>query len=134
MRLFEGQRPETLGVRDGQLGAIDAGRRNAVSSTAVPPHQIAPLSTGGDAAADFSRLVAIVAANPLARIVEQRNDYLYAEYRTRWLGFVDDVEFLLIPAQRLIHVRSASRLGYSDLGVNRARIEALRSALANPAQ
>jgi uncharacterized protein (DUF1499 family) len=134
MRLFEGQRPESLGVRDGALHAIDASRRNAVSSTAAPPHQIAPFSTGSDPAADFARLAALVTANPLATIVAQRNDYLYAEYRSRWLGFVDDVEFLLVPGQRLIHVRSASRLGYSDLGVNRARIEALRSALANAAQ
>lgn len=134
MRLFEGQRPDTLGARDGQLQAIDAGRRNAVSSTAAPPHQIAPLVTGSDPGADFARLASLITANPLARIVEQRNDYLYAEYRSRWLGFVDDVEFLLVPGQRVIHVRSASRLGYSDLGVNRARIESLRTALAGAAQ
>jgi uncharacterized protein (DUF1499 family) len=43
------------------------------------------------------------------------------------LRFVDDVEFLLVPAERVIHVRSASRVGYSDLGTNRKRVEALRA-------
>jgi uncharacterized protein (DUF1499 family) len=67
---------------------------------------------------------------PGARIVEEQPDYLYAEFETRWLKFVDDVEFLLDEPHGAIQVRSASRLGRRDFGVNRARIEAIRATLA----
>ena len=55
--------------------------------------------------------------------------YLYAEFRSKLMGFVDDVEFLADPAAGVVHVRSASRLGRRDFGVNRSRIEALRAIL-----
>jgi uncharacterized protein (DUF1499 family) len=62
------------------------------------------------------------------RIVTQRDDYLHAEFTTPLLRFVDDVEFLADPAAGVIHVRSASRVGYSDLGVNRRRVRRIREA------
>ena len=66
-------------------------------------------------------------------IVEQRPDYLYAQAQTRWLKFVDDLEFWANPAGGVIEVRSASRLGQEDFGVNRKRVEAIRAAsLAAP--
>jgi uncharacterized protein (DUF1499 family) len=55
-------------------------------------------------------------------IITQREDYLHVEYRTK-MGFVDDVEFHLDDATRTVHFRSASRIGYSDMGVNRKRME-----------
>jgi uncharacterized protein (DUF1499 family) len=67
---------------------------------------------------------------PGAHIVERRPDYLYATFRSRWLGFVDDVEFWSDGTQ--VQVRSASRLGSGDLGVNRARIETIRERLRTP--
>ena len=67
---------------------------------------------------------------PRTSIVEERADYLYAEFASRLLGFVDDVEFYFPPNERIIHVRSASRLGHSDFGVNRKRIEDIRAKLA----
>ena len=75
-------------------------------------------------------LKAIVESTPNARIGEMRPDYLYAEYASALMGFVDDVEFFVDPARSVIDVRSASRLGHSDLGVNRNRIEDLRRDLA----
>jgi uncharacterized protein (DUF1499 family) len=66
---------------------------------------------------------------PGAQVVAQRDDYLYVQFSTRWLGFVDDAEFWADPATQAIQLRSASRLGASDLGVNRARIERIRTAL-----
>ena len=71
-----------------------------------------------------------VLALPRTRIVTLRDDYLHAECRSAWLGFVDDLELHLRAGDGVIAVRSASRLGYSDLGVNRARVESLREALA----
>ncbi len=67
---------------------------------------------------------------PRARIVEETEDYLHAECRSALFGFVDDLELQLRPSESIIAVRSASRLGYSDFGVNRRRVEALRESLA----
>ena len=67
---------------------------------------------------------------PGAVAVEQRPDYLYAQFTTRWLKFVDDVEFWAAPASGMVQVRSASRLGQEDMGVNRERVELIRTRLA----
>jgi uncharacterized protein (DUF1499 family) len=64
-----------------------------------------------------------------ANIVEQSSDYLYAEFTSSLMGYVDDVEFLYDAASNTTQVRSASRVGYSDMGANRSRIEAIRSQL-----
>lgn len=70
---------------------------------------------------------------PRMQIVVRTDRYLRAEAASRVFGFIDDVEFALDPDANLIHVRSASRIGYSDLGVNRDRIERIRMLLAAPA-
>ena len=70
-----------------------------------------------------------VARMPRTRIVAEADGYLHAECESRLLGFVDDLELHLRPDQGVVAVRSASRLGYSDMGVNRARVESLRSEL-----
>ena len=67
---------------------------------------------------------------PEARIIDSEDNYLYAEFTSRLMGFVDDVEFLYDPDAGITHVRSASRLGYSDMGVNRKRIESIRDSLS----
>ncbi len=131
--LFAGAMPSDLGVRDGKL-APPATAPNSVSSQAdlYPGHpqqayaQIAPLSYSGDATAAMTRLSGAIRETDGAVIVQEKPDYLYAQFRTRWLGFVDDAEFWLDPATQVIHVRSASRIGESDLGVNRQRIETIR--------
>ncbi|NNL66655.1 MAG: DUF1499 domain-containing protein [Myxococcales bacterium] len=106
---------------------------NCVSSQAWDPAQrVAPFEFAGDAAEALSRLAALVAAEPSATIVEQRGIYLHAEYRSRWFGFVDDLELLVDEEAGVIHVRSASRTGWSDLGVNRRRVERLREAFGVP--
>ena len=84
----------------------------------------------------------IILVEQLARLLEQTPDcvlvkreagYLYAQWTTQRLKFIDDVEFLLDPVASVIHVRSASRLGSGDLGVNRLRVEALRARFAGGA-
>ena len=129
--LFAGRRPERLGVVDGRLQPVRTELSNSVSSFATTDaHRIAPLDASPDPQAAFARLRAVMAGWPGATVVEERPGYLYAECRTRWMGFVDDVEFLLDPGAGVIHVRSASRLGRRDLGTNRGRVEAIRTALA----
>jgi uncharacterized protein (DUF1499 family) len=128
--------PEDLGVHDGKLKRPSS-TPNSVSSQAtlwkdsdalVDYATIAPLPLAGPPAAAIARLRAIVAAMPGASVVTARDDYLYATFTTRVLQFVDDVELYAAPAEGVVHVRSASRLGRRDFGVNRARIEAIRAA------
>jgi uncharacterized protein (DUF1499 family) len=125
--LLEGRRPFDLGAREGRLKPCPPTPNCVCSQATDAPHAIAPLRYEGDGAAAFARLEALVADWPGAVIVAEGEGYLHAEVPTRWLRFVDDVELLLDPAARVIHVRSASRLGYSDLGANRRRVEAIRS-------
>ncbi|MEO8603657.1 MAG: DUF1499 domain-containing protein [bacterium] len=104
---------------------------NCVSSLATDASQrVAPLAYRGDAAAAMQRLRAIIAAQPRATVVEASDRALRAEFRSRIFRFVDDVNCVVDPAASVIQIRSASRLGYSDLGVNRQRVEALRAAFA----
>ncbi len=121
-------RPPNTGVVAGRLHDCPASP-NCVCSFAPAvdgTHAIAPLTYAGDWPAARSRLLALLQRQTGCRVVEQNETYLRCEFRTRWLRFVDDVEFLADPAAQVIHVRSASRLGYSDLGVNRRRIEQIR--------
>ena len=130
MGLLSGKRPGDLGVSNGNLKAPPSSP-NAVSSQATGGyHQIAPLAYKGSAEQAMKALRAIIENTPNTRIIEARPDYLYAEYASALIGFVDDVEFYFPPNANIIHVRSASRLGHSDLGVNRKRIEAIRARLA----
>lgn len=123
--LFSGQRPE-LGIEADQLKPCPDSP-NCVNSRADDArHAIEPIQYHGDAHAAQARLRSIIESAPRARVIESRPGYLRAEYTTRLMRFVDDVEFQFVPEQSVIHVRSASRLGYSDLGVNRKRIESLR--------
>jgi uncharacterized protein (DUF1499 family) len=125
--LFAGERPATVG--NGILAPCP-GTPNCVASRATDDaHRIAPIAFRDEPAAAMRRLAAAAAALPGARIVTSRPDYLHVEVASRIMGFVDDLE--AVPeASGAIHVRSASRLGRSDFGVNRARVEALREAMA----
>ena len=92
--------------------------------------QIAPLPLRGDGPMTIARIKAVVEAMAGAKVVRSDADYLYAEYTTRLMKFVDDVEFWYDPVAQAIQVRSASRVGKGDMGVNRQRIEAVRAAVA----
>ena len=126
-----------LGVQAGRLKAPSL-TENSVSSQAglYPDHpqrryaETLPLALRGDGRATIAKLKGLVQATPGARLVKSEPDYLYAQYTTPVMKFVDDVEFWYDPEARTIQVRSASRLGKRDLGVNRARVEAVRKALA----
>ena len=135
--MLRGTAPTDLGLKNGQLKP-PANSPNSVSSQASlhagHPFQayadIAPLAYTGDGAAAFARAVAIVKTMPGATMVKENPGYAYAQYQTRWLKFTDDLELALDESARVIHVRSASRIGRGDLGVNRARVETIRTAMA----
>jgi uncharacterized protein (DUF1499 family) len=134
--LFRGKTPENLGVRDGRLKRPSM-TPNSVSSQAHlhaghpmrDEAQIAPLPAEGDATASMARLRRVVESMAGATVVEQRPDYLYVQFESRVMRFVDDAEFWFDPVAGAIQVRSASRIGRKDLGVNRARIESIRAHL-----
>lgn len=134
--LLRGRMPGDLGVRDGRLKPPSMSP-NSVSSQAglYPDHpqrayaQIAPLPVHGSGPQTLERLRRIVESMEGARVVKADSGYLYVQFTTRMLKFVDDAEFWFDPRSNVIQVRSASRLGRSDFGVNRARIEAIRAQL-----
>ena len=125
--MFCWKRPHNIGVVDGRL-APPKRTPNCVSSQADPAdqeHYIAPIAFRGD----FSSVEKAVAGMRGAKLIRREGNYLYAEYRTPLMRYVDDVELLYDPQAGVMHVRSASRLGRRDFGVNRKRIEALRSII-----
>ncbi len=129
--MFSWKRPDNLGVKDGGL-APPKSTPNCVSSqadAADAEHYIAPIPFKGDVPAAMSAVRKAVEGMTDATVIRQDGGYLYAEYRTRLMRFVDDVEFFYDDKAGLIHVRSASRLGRRDMGVNRARVESLRARI-----
>lgn len=134
--LFAGAPPVGLGVVNGRL-APPSQTPNSVSSQAglYPGHpqgtyaSMEPLQFSGDASVAMQRLAGVVRGLERTLISAQTDDYLLAETRSRWMGFRDDVEFWLDRPASVIHFRSASRLGSEDLGVNRARMETIRTRL-----
>ncbi|MBP1684421.1 MAG: hypothetical protein H6Q33_564 [Deltaproteobacteria bacterium] len=96
-------------------------------------HRIAPLALAVTAPQAWQAARATVAALPRTRIITETSEYLHAECSSALFGFVDDLELHLRSAQGIIAVRSASRIGYGDLGVNRRRVERIRSLLAQSA-
>jgi uncharacterized protein (DUF1499 family) len=128
--MFSGTRPDNLGVKDGRFAACKPSP-NCVSSQADPAdqeHYIAPLAFAGT----MRELRRAVESMERAAVIREEGNYLYAEYTSKLMGFVDDVELLLDEKARLVHVRSASRLGRRDFGVNRRRVEQIRALLTRP--
>jgi uncharacterized protein (DUF1499 family) len=120
--------------RPGNIGLVDGGLRkcpqspNCVSSRAADGrHGIAPITFSGPVEAAREKLVSVIASMPRAKIAESAGPYLRAEFSSALFRFVDDAEFLMDEGAQVIHVRSASRVGYSDMGVNRRRVEEIRT-------
>ena len=121
------RRPENLGVKDGRLAPCKR-TPNCVSSQADPQdreHYIPAIPFRGSP----SGLRGAVESMERATVIKAQGNYLYAEYRTKLLRYVDDLELWYDEGAGLVHVRSASRLGRRDFGVNRKRVEALRALI-----
>lgn len=131
MGLFRGSPPGNLGFNAGKF-APPSWKPNAVSSTVEKndeKHYIAPLSYTGTGVDAWNKLVVIIKDAPRTTVITASGNYIYAEFKSAGIGFVDDVEFALDEKSGLIQSRSASRLGIRDLDVNRKRIEAIRVQL-----
>lgn len=125
---FKGKRPKRLGVKEGRLGDGPNKPNWVCSHTERKSHHIQPLAFSGSADEAFARLKKVVLGMPRTELIREEPNYLYVEFTTGLMRYVDDVEFY--NDGKSIHVRSASRIGYSDLNANRKRVEAIRQAFA----
>ncbi|MEH2355871.1 DUF1499 domain-containing protein [Nostoc sp.] len=119
----------SLGVDNGHLSFCPASDNCVVSQNADEKHAIDPIPYHVDRNAAREILLKVIGVVPRTEIVEQTDNYIHALSKSRIFQFVDDVEFYLPPNESVIHLRSASRVGESDLGVNRRRAEQIRLAL-----
>ncbi|AFZ42682.1 hypothetical protein PCC7418_0452 [Halothece sp. PCC 7418] len=122
--MFAGKRPTDLGVKAGKLTPCPNTPNCVSSQSSDAEHAIEPLPY-----AQITDIKRVVNNMERTTIIEETENYLYAEFKSKLMGFVDDVEFHKDDVNQVIHVRSASRLGKSDLGVNRKRVEEIRQQL-----
>lgn len=125
--MFAGKRPTNLGVNSGKLTPCPDSPNCVCSQNQDDLHKIAPLTYAVSKPEAISKLKAVITDLPRTKIITETEDYIYAEFTTSLMKFVDDVEFYVDDANKIIHMRSASRLGQSDMGVNRNRIETIRT-------
>ena len=123
-----------MGCKAPEIGLTPTGlhpcpdRPNCVSSQGATDEQILlPLGYSTDRATACAKIKQIVQSQENATIVAETTNYLHVEFRSKVMGFVDDMEFWFPEDQPVIHLRSASRLGYSDFGVNRKRVQHIRT-------
>ena len=131
--VFAGASPTNIGVNDGKL-AVCPSTPNCVNSQAIASdkeHSIQPIQIGGGTMPRMTDLKLAIQSMPRSTIIKETNNYLYVEFASKLMGFVDDVEFYFDNNGKSIQVRSASRLGESDLGVNRQRIEEIRAKVTS---
>lgn len=133
-RNFPPKKPASIGIQAGSL-ALCGNKPNCVCSVDNRPnHMISPWNWAGSEANGIEKIEALVNLFPRTRVISKSGNYLHAEFRTLIFGYVDDVEFLVDVVAKKIHIRSASRLGYSDLGANLSRVETLRTLFAQIAE
>lgn len=128
LEVFAGKTPE-LGIQGGKLLPCPSTPNCVVSQGADEDHMIAPIAYTGSREDARELLTKVLGVVPRTEIVTQQENYIRAKSTSRIMGFVDDAEFYLPADEPVIHVRSAARLGESDLGVNRRRLEQIRFAL-----
>ena len=131
MSLFScsGTRPANLGIKDGRLADCPSSPNCVSSDTADSAHSILAFDLIVAPTDGWRALRALLKELPRVQIITADEDYIHAECSSAVFGFVDDLELHLRSAQNSIAVRSASRLGHSDFGVNRKRVENLRGLL-----
>ncbi len=122
-----GVRPVNLGVKDGKLAPCPSSPNCVSSQSSDKEHAIEPLSSAGTVGGARAALRTIILSMKRSQIITDTDSYIHAEFTSAIFRFVDDVEFWFDENEKVIHVRSASRIGHSDLGVNRERVEEIRA-------
>lgn len=120
--------PANLGVKDGKLAPCPNSPNCVSTQSQDPRHQIDPIPYTTSPAEAKATLLQIIRSMERTRIIKDDPTYIHAEFRTKGIGYVDDVELYLDQEARVIHFRSSARLPYWDWGVNRKRMEDIRTA------
>lgn len=123
-----GSIPPNLGVRDSRLVPCPESPNCVSSQDPESSHAVAPFTYNATAENTIVVIKEIVVSMKGATVVSESPTYLRVEFRSDIFHFMDDVEFFVDTAAKVIHVRSASRVGYYDFGVNRRRVEKIRQA------
>jgi uncharacterized protein (DUF1499 family) len=122
-----GVRPANLGIKDGKLSPCPSSPNCVSSQSSDKAHAIEPLPFTGTVTGAHAALRRLILSMKRAQIVTDVDDYIHAEFTSAIFRFVDDAEFWLDENAKVIHVRSAARIGNSDFGVNRKRMEDIRA-------
>lgn len=121
-----------IGIVNGKLHPCPKSP-NCVSTQATGnKHKIDPIQFSGSLIEAKDKIINIVSSLKRSKIITNKENYIHVEFRTATFKFVDDVEFLFDDSDKIIHFRSRARLGYSDMGVNRKRMETIRNMYSNP--
>ncbi|MBK1989984.1 DUF1499 domain-containing protein [Sphaerospermopsis aphanizomenoides BCCUSP55] len=118
-----------LGVESGSLSPCPSSDNCVVSQNGDAKHAIDPIPYHVNRDQAKEVLLKVLTVVPRTAVIEQTDNYIHALSKSRIFKFIDDVEFYLPADEQVIHIRSASRVGESDLGVNRRRMEQIRFAL-----
>ncbi|MDG2407972.1 MAG: DUF1499 domain-containing protein [Pirellulales bacterium] len=121
-------KPGNLGLTDGKLGGCPSSPNCVSSESNDAAHRVAPIEFTGSLADAKEQLIHIVDQLPRTRLVTEQENYLHFECRSKIFRFIDDLEFYIDAKSKSIQMRSASRIGYSDLGVNRDRVNKITEA------
>jgi uncharacterized protein (DUF1499 family) len=125
-------KPPVLGVREGRLLPCPSSPNCVCSQDTDPEHSIAAFKFRGSGTNALQRLKSVVLNQSRTRVIDEHGGYFRVEFVTPICRYRDDVEFLLDEREGVIQVRSSSRIGYGDLGVNRKRMEHLRELFSTP--
>lgn len=118
-----------IGLDNGHLSACPNSPNCVVSQDGDQDHTIEPIAYQGDRTTAKETLLKVLSVVPRTKVIENTDNYIHTESTSRIFKFVDDAEFYFPEDQKIIQVRSAARVGESDLGVNRRRIEQIRLAM-----
>ncbi|MCB1193771.1 MAG: DUF1499 domain-containing protein [Leptospiraceae bacterium] len=124
-----GTKPMNIGIKEGKLTQCPK-TPNCVCSEYDQndaEHYIQPIVYSSELETARVKLKSIIESLERTKIIKEESDYIYSEFTSKIMRFVDDVEFRFDDSNKQIHIRSASRIGRKDFGVNRKRIENIRS-------
>lgn len=124
------ERPQNLGLLNGRLYPLPTSPSGVSTEAIIDSQAMSPIPYQGSVREAMAGLTRVINRQSRMAIVSQREDYLHVEARSLVLQFVDDIEFLIVPQERVIHFRAVARTGYSDLGRNRRRMQELTEQIA----
>jgi uncharacterized protein (DUF1499 family) len=129
MSMFS-RKPTDLGLANGRLADCPSSPNCVSTQASDAEHRMEPIPFTGASEEAMQRIKELVEEMPRTKIVTAEDNYLHVEFRSALFRFVDDVEFLIDPHEQLVHFRSASRVGHSDFGVNRRRMEQIQKVFS----